>query len=67
VGSSANTQTFIASVLGVMEAYAFDGIDVDWEYPAAYDRGGSPADKANYVTFMAVCRSAFGSRYGLTL
>lgn len=31
VGSTANTNTFIRSVLSVMETYAFDGIDVDWE------------------------------------
>lgn len=31
VGSTANTNTFIKSVLSVMETYAFDGIDVDWE------------------------------------
>ena len=31
VGSAANTNTFIKSILSVMETYAFDGIDVDWE------------------------------------
>ncbi|KAF7339152.1 hypothetical protein MVEN_01992300 [Mycena venus] len=31
VGSSANTQTFISSVLRVFESYGFDGLDVDWE------------------------------------
>jgi GH18 family chitinase len=31
VNSEANINTFIASVLKVMETYAFDGIDVDWE------------------------------------
>ena len=31
VGSATNTDTFIKSILSVMETYAFDGIDVDWE------------------------------------
>jgi GH18 family chitinase len=31
VGSAANTNTFIASALSVLESYGFDGIDVDWE------------------------------------
>ncbi|KAF5312214.1 hypothetical protein D9619_003681 [Psilocybe cf. subviscida] len=67
VGSTANTNTFIKSVLSVMETYAFDGIDVDWEYPAAWDRGGIPADKENYVTFMAAVKTAFApKKYGLT-
>ncbi|KAK6987473.1 chitin-binding type-1 domain-containing protein [Favolaschia claudopus] len=67
VGSDANTATFIASALNTLQAYGFDGIDVDWEYPAAFDRGGSPADKANYVTFMSKVKAAFGPRnYGLT-
>ncbi|KAJ7811281.1 glycoside hydrolase superfamily [Mycena olivaceomarginata] len=30
-------------------------LDVDWEYPAADDRGGI----ANYVTFMAALKKAF--------
>ncbi|KZS89652.1 hypothetical protein SISNIDRAFT_489074 [Sistotremastrum niveocremeum HHB9708] len=67
VASSANTQTFIRSVLSTLETYAFDGIDIDWEYPAAYDRGGVPADKENYVTFMAAVKAAFEPHgYGLT-
>ncbi|KAK7056119.1 chitin-binding type-1 domain-containing protein [Favolaschia claudopus] len=67
VGSDPNTATFIASALNTLQAYGFDGIDVDWEYPAAFDRGGSPADKANYVTFMSKVKAAFGPRnYGLT-
>ncbi|EPS96901.1 hypothetical protein FOMPIDRAFT_1080285, partial [Fomitopsis schrenkii] len=40
--------------------------DIDWEYPGAYDRGGNPADTANYVTFMKAVKTAFGSNYGLS-
>ncbi|KAJ7864427.1 hypothetical protein B0H14DRAFT_3443479 [Mycena olivaceomarginata] len=67
VGSDANTKTFISSVLKVFEAYGFDGLDVDWEYPGADDRGGIAADTKNYVTFMAALKKAFaGPKYGLT-
>ncbi|KAJ7760229.1 glycoside hydrolase superfamily [Mycena maculata] len=51
--SSSNTQTFINSVLITMLAYGFDGIGIDWEYPVAEDRGGSPGDMANYPIFLS--------------
>ena len=41
-------------------------LDIDWEYPGAYDRGGDPADTANYVTFMKALKTAFGSNYDLS-
>ncbi|KAJ7614509.1 hypothetical protein FB45DRAFT_842418 [Roridomyces roridus] len=59
VGSEANTNVFIKSVLGVMNAYGFDGIDIDWEYPVAEDRGGAKGDKENYVTFIKAVKTAF--------
>ncbi|KAJ7222199.1 hypothetical protein GGX14DRAFT_301962, partial [Mycena pura] len=67
VASEANTNAFLSSALSVMEQYAFDGLDIDWEYPAASDRGGVPADTENYVKFMATLKSAFKERkYGLS-
>ncbi|KAK0569581.1 hypothetical protein OC861_000761 [Tilletia horrida] len=69
VGSAANTNTFINSALSVMQTYGFDGIDIDWEYPGADDRGGVPADRANYVKFMTSLNNAFksgGRSYGVT-
>ncbi|KAJ6460467.1 hypothetical protein C8R47DRAFT_994030, partial [Mycena vitilis] len=64
--SSANTNKFIKSVLNVMNAYGFDGIDIDWEYPVAEDRGGTPGDKANYPTFLKAIKKAF-TPYGYEL
>ncbi|GJJ07068.1 hypothetical protein Clacol_001267 [Clathrus columnatus] len=67
VASSEHTQAFINSALTILQTYGFDGIDIDWEYPGAYDRGGGPADTANYVTFMSKVKSAFQPYgYGLT-
>lgn len=67
VASEANTNKFIANALSIMQAYSFDGLDIDWEYPVAAERGGVPADKTNYPIFMSRVKSAFTSRgYGLT-
>ncbi|KAH8889137.1 hypothetical protein GQ53DRAFT_653194, partial [Thozetella sp. PMI_491] len=44
-----NQQTFINSVVSYLNKYGLDGIDIDWEYPTASDRGGIPADTDNYV------------------
>ncbi|KAF9465227.1 hypothetical protein BDZ94DRAFT_1307367 [Collybia nuda] len=67
VGSAESTNTFIASALNILQTYGFDGIDVDWEYPVANDRGGAPEDKSNFPIFMAKVKAAFASHgYGLT-
>lgn len=47
----------------------FDGVDLDWEYPGAGDRGGKPEDTKNYVLLVKTLRETFdssGSTFGLT-
>lgn len=43
---------FINSTCSFMSKYGFDGVDIDWEYPAATDMGGTTADTANFVTLV---------------
>lgn len=50
-----------------MDTYGFDGVDLDWEYPAADDRGGVEADTQNYVSLVKEIKSAFGSKYGVSM
>jgi len=42
-----------------MEEHAFDGFDIDWEYPGAPNRRGSPDDVDNFVLLMKAIREAF--------
>lgn len=65
--SSNNRQTFINGLIKFMDTYGFDGVDLDWEYPAADDRGGVAADKENYVALVKDLKSAFGTDYGLSV
>lgn len=64
--SSGNRQTFISGLLKFMNQYGFDGIDLDWEYPQADDRGGQEADTANYVLLAKELKAALGGK-GLTI
>ncbi|ROW01932.1 hypothetical protein VMCG_05588 [Cytospora schulzeri] len=65
--SSGNRKKFISELTTFMEHYGFDGVDLDWEYPQADDRGGKTADKDNYVSLVKELRAAFGDRYGISM
>ncbi|KAJ6033310.1 chitotriosidase-1 [Penicillium canescens] len=53
-----------------MVHFGFDGVDLDWEYPGASDRGGNKEDVKNYVLLMKTIREKFNSSarvyYGLS-
>ncbi|RDW81627.1 uncharacterized protein DSM5745_05184 [Aspergillus mulundensis] len=51
--SEANQRKFFKSLVSFMATYGFDGVDIDWEYPAANDRNGRAEDYANFPKFMA--------------
>ncbi|KAF2741656.1 glycoside hydrolase family 18 protein [Sporormia fimetaria CBS 119925] len=50
---------FISNLIAFMSQYGFDGVDIDWEYPGAGDRGGTPDDPKNFVLLTKELRSAF--------
>ncbi|OJJ42539.1 hypothetical protein ASPZODRAFT_147179 [Penicilliopsis zonata CBS 506.65] len=49
--------TFFESLVTFLELNDFDGVDIDWEYPVADDRGGIPADFENYVLLLSRLRA----------
>ncbi|KAK5654041.1 hypothetical protein OQA88_7719 [Cercophora sp. LCS_1] len=53
-----NRATFITNLLSFMRQYAFDGVDFDWEYPGADDRGGQPDDAENFTKLLEELRAA---------
>ncbi|OAF98482.1 uncharacterized protein CC84DRAFT_1075110, partial [Paraphaeosphaeria sporulosa] len=54
-----NRRKFIESLIRYIQKYALDGVDLDWEYPVADDRGGTPLDSSNLVLLASEIREAF--------
>lgn len=62
VSNAGNRAKFISNLLSFMREYAFDGVDFDWEYPGAPDRGGHEDDGKNFVTFLKELRDAINGQ-----
>jgi chitinase len=62
-----NRKKFIDSLIKFMRTYGFDGVDFDWEYPSADDRGGKPDDGDNFVQLVKEMKEAFGGSYGMSV
>ncbi|QPG94432.1 hypothetical protein C2857_006038 [Epichloe festucae Fl1] len=68
--SESAQNTFFDSLVSFLQANDLDGVDLDWEYPVADDRGGIPADYNNYGTLCKRLKERLnrsGRKYGLTL
>ncbi|KAF1985932.1 glycoside hydrolase family 18 protein, partial [Aulographum hederae CBS 113979] len=57
---------FITSLVQFMDKWGFQGIDLDWEYPASDVRGGREEDTQNLVSLVKEMREAFGTTYGIS-
>ena len=63
-------QTFANSCVALIDAFGFDGIDIDWEYPGFADHNGTPQDKVNFTLFLQEIRTAidaYGAAHGKTM
>jgi chitinase len=68
--SEENQRKFFVSLVSFMATYDFDGVDIDWEYPEAEDRGGKQSDFSNFPKFLNNLKgaiSATGGRNGLSI
>ncbi|XP_033244382.1 mucin-5AC isoform X9 [Drosophila miranda] len=58
VASGERRQQFIKNILKFLRQNHFDGIDLDWEYPA-HREGGKSRDRDNYAQFVQELRAEF--------
>ncbi|KID94681.1 Glycoside hydrolase, subgroup, catalytic core, partial [Metarhizium majus ARSEF 297] len=68
--SGKNQEAFIKSLISFMSTYNFDGVDLDWEYPEAPDRGGIGEDYDNFPKFLAKLKKSLkttGGRDGVSI
>lgn len=56
---------FINSTIEFLRKRNFDGLDIDWEYPAT--RGGPPQDKMNLASLMKVSLHIYGRYHCLVV
>ncbi|XP_071132083.1 probable chitinase 10 isoform X1 [Mytilus edulis] len=65
VDNTQDMETFAANAIAYLRHINFDGLDLDWEYPA--NRGSPPEDKQRFTQLCKILRSAFedeGKRIG---
>lgn len=58
VSKSSSRKNFIANLLIFLRGYGFDGVDFDWEYPGASDRGGGEYDGENLALLLKELKQA---------
>ncbi|KAI8261335.1 glycoside hydrolase [Colletotrichum sp. SAR11_239] len=65
--SKESRTAFINSLLIFLPQHGFQGVDIDWEYPVASERGGNPEDTQNLVYLVQEMHAAFNGAYGISL
>ena len=56
--TAATRAEFIDSAIRFAREHKFDGVDIDWEYPAEPTRGGRPQDTKNFTLLLKEFRAA---------
>jgi len=54
----AKRETFANACVALVQAFNFDGIDIDWEYPGYQPHGGTPNDALNFSLLLQDVREA---------
>ncbi|XP_063623036.1 acidic mammalian chitinase-like [Cydia splendana] len=52
--------TLVSNLYNYIDSNGFDGLDLDWEYPA--QRGGADTDKEQFVTLVKELKEAFAAK-----
>lgn len=68
--STSAQDAFFDSLVTFLVNNNYDGVDIDWEYPVAEDRGGIKEDFTNYANFLKRLRerlNSTGRKYGVSL
>ncbi|KAL5333928.1 hypothetical protein BJX70DRAFT_403108 [Aspergillus crustosus] len=68
----ANTLIFTYNLMGFLFKHGFDGVDIDWEYPGADDRGGVPEDVVTFPRMLRTLktnlqRNIYGKNWGISI
>lgn len=72
-GSKFISELFADYLVEFMNMYGFDGVDIDWEYPGAPDRGDADEDIENYPRMLQIIRNRLkggdesGKQFGLSI
>ena len=68
---AANAQNFANNLIGFLNQYNLDGIDIDWEYPGAQDIPGIPPDDPNngenFLNFLITLKNSMPSGKTLSI